>query len=97
MNWILPAIAILILLFNIGLIILAIYYWPKYNHFIVFPEAEEYLKIGRTRQVFYKILYKVSTKQLRIFVYALIVLVAINILNVPLYVIYLILENFISH
>ena len=46
MNWILLITAILLILFNTGLIILAIYYWPKFDRFIVFPEAEDNLKIG---------------------------------------------------
>ncbi|MFC1991896.1 hypothetical protein ACFLVC_04165, partial [Chloroflexota bacterium] len=91
MNWISLIIAILLFLFNIGLIILAVYYWPKFDRLIVFPEAEDNLKIGRVRQAIYKISYKVSTKQLKIFSYALIVLVAMHVLNAPLYVIYLIL------
>jgi len=100
MNWIsiiTTITAILVILFNIGLIFLAVYYWPKFNRFIIFPEAEDNSKIGRAHQVFHKILYKLSTTQLKIFSYALIVLVAMNILNAPFYLIYLILKHFISN
>ena len=48
--------AILLFLFNIWLIIIAVHCWPKFDRSIVFLEAEEYLKNGRDRQVFYKIL-----------------------------------------